>query len=814
MAKFVDVILPLPIKQLFTYAVLDSEFEFLRPGMRIAVPFGRTKVYTAIVYSTHEVAPKLYEPKPILSILDIDPIVTPLQLKHWEWVASYYMCSLGSVFKSAVPSVYLLEGETQLVLNTDIEASKHNTLSETSKQILNALSSGEVLSIQSLSKLIGVKNIFKSLEDLLEMNFVKLEEGLKAKYVPKYRNEYQLLVGSGVTFEVQSQNLKNAPKQLEFYTWMHFNASDNLVTDALIKDKGFAPSAIKALIKKGIIAKSSHKVDRIIFDSNTPMVPLKELNEDQELALNEISTSFLKGQVSLLHGVTASGKTEVFAALIKKALNLGNQVLYLLPEIALTTQLIVRLQSYFGDQVAVFHSKYNIQERVEVWQQVLSGSPKAKLIVGARSSLFLPFKDLGLIVVDEEHEASFKQYDPAPRYHARDAAVVLAGLSNANIVLGSATPSLESLQNTRINKYNLSELSQRHAGIQMPEINLVDLKEQYKKKKMKYHFSEPLRLGIDQSLEAGEQVILFQNRRGYAPIVECFTCGYTPHCTACDVSLTYHAKNGVLRCHYCGLEESKTNHCGKCGSLEVNTKGFGTEQVVEALGILFPSAKVGRMDLDTTRAKNGYQKIIDSFEHHEIDILVGTQMLSKGLDFRNVSLVGVMSADALLNFPDFRAHEKTFQLLTQVAGRAGRTFKRGKVLIQSFNPEHEILQQVTQHDFKGMVKEQLYQREIYKYPPFNKLVKITFKHREYNKLNEAAEWYAKGLRNIFPVGVLGPEFPAVARIRNLYLKNILLKIPPNIPVKTAKKVLLRLEKSFEAIPPYKGVKLIFTVDPL
>ena len=530
-------------------------------------------------------------------------------------------------------------------------------------------------------------------------------------------------------------------------------------------------------------------------------------------ALAAIKSHFNERKVSLLHGVTASGKTEVYAALIQEALLRGEQVLYLLPEIALTTQLITRLQSYFGTSVSVYHSKYNLQERVEVWQNVVHENPKAQLIVGARSALFLPFKKLGLVIVDEEHENSFKQFDPAPRYHARDSAIVLAHISQASIVLGSATPSLESMQNVLQQKYGLAELTQRHANISMPSINLIDLKEQYKKKKMKLHFSEPLRWAIEETLSAGEQVILFQNRRGYAPLVECFSCGHTPHCKSCDVSLTFHSNAGVLRCHYCGYEEHKKSQCTSCGSLDVSTKGFGTEQVVTSLETLFPDAKVGRMDLDTTRAKDGYQQIIDRFEQHEIDILVGTQMLSKGLDFRDVGLVGVMAADSLLNFPDFRAHEKTFQLLTQVAGRAGRTEKKGKVLIQTYHPEHQILQQVTTYEFQSMCKEQLYQREIYKYPPFNKIIKITLKHKDYNKLNDASDWFAKGLRNIFKTGILGPEFPVVSRVRNQYIKHILLKVPPQYALKQVKSTLLRLEKSFNAVGPFKGVRIVFNVDP-
>jgi primosomal protein N' (replication factor Y) len=819
MGLFVEVVLPLPLKQFFTYAVTEQEAAFLIPGMRLAVPFGKSKVYTALVYSIHENPPQTYQAKPILSILDAAPIVTHEQIKHWEWISHYYMCSLGEVFKSAIPSAFLLEGETHISRNKDRSIEDLSVeISDSEYIVLEALEAQDVLSIQTINNLIDRSKVFTVIESLIRHQLVKVEERLTAKYAPKFRNEYILsnaFTSPKAILETLAF-LKKAPKQLALYDWFLSQATlkDIPITASLLKREAQGISALKALEEKGIVLRQAVRTDRVVYNPNTNRTSLKVLNEDQAAALKTVNLSFSRGQVCLLHGVTASGKTEVYVSLIKEMFLAHKQVLYLLPEIALTTQLITRLQSYFGDQVAVYHSKYNVQERVEVWQQVLSGSKKAQLIIGARSSLFLPFKNLGLIVVDEEHESSFKQYDPAPRYHARDSAVVLAKLTNASIVLGSATPSLESIYNVQTGKYGLAYLKARHANIQMPKINLVDLKEQYKKKQMKLHFSEPLRLAIEAVLLAKEQVILFQNRRGFAPVVECFSCGHTPHCKSCDVSLTFHAGHGVLRCHYCGYEESKTAHCTSCGSLEIDTKGFGTEQVVASLGILFPMAKVGRMDLDTTRSKDGYQKIIDSFESHEIDILVGTQMLSKGLDFRNVSLVGVMSADALLNFPDFRAHEKTFQLLTQVAGRAGRTAKQGNVLIQTFNPHHEILQQVALHDYEGMSKEQLYQRKIYRYPPFNKIVKITLKHQDYNKVNEAAEWYATGLKNIFNTGVLGPEFPAVARIRKLYLKHILLKIPPHIKVKAAKTSLLRLGVSFEAIGQFKGVRLIFSVDPL
>jgi len=538
----------------------------------------------------------------------------------------------------------------------------------------------------------------------------------------------------------------------------------------------------------------------------------KYLNEYQDLALKEIEESFKEKEVVLLHGVTSSGKTEVYVKLIEEVMQQNKQVLYLLPEIALTTQLIQRLQSYFGERISVYHSKYSLNERVEVWNNVLENKPKAQIVLGARSSIFLPFSNLGLIIVDEEHEVSFKQFDPAPRYHARDAAIVLSSLHASKTLLGSATPSVESYYNALQKKYGLVEITRRYGNVLLPEMELVDIKEKHRKKLMKGHFSDRLLEEITEALENKEQVILFQNRRGYAPIVECKTCGHAPECPNCDVSLTYHQYKNQLRCHYCGYHIAKQHNCLACGSNELDTKGFGTEQIELELKELFPDIKTGRMDSDTTKGKYGYEKIITAFEHHEIDILVGTQMLTKGLDFRNVSLVGIMNADTLLNYPDFRAYERSFQLIQQVAGRAGRTEKRGKVLIQTYNPYHQILQQASMNNFDEMFKDQLNDRRQYKYPPFYRLIKITLKHKDYTKVNEGAEWLATSLRNSFGNYILGPEFPPVSRIRNEYIKTILLKIPPSQSVKATKEIVTKVDNSFNAIANYRSIRTIYNVD--
>ncbi|MBT8178113.1 MAG: primosomal protein N', partial [Eudoraea sp.] len=550
---------------------------------------------------------------------------------------------------------------------------------------------------------------------------------------------------------------------------------------------------------------------RITYHGGTPIFP-KSLNEYQETALHSIRENFKQDKVMLLHGVTSSGKTELYVNLVEEELKKGKQVLYLLPEIALTTQLIVRLQKYFGQQLSVYHSRYNPQERVEVWNNVLRKHSKAQLVVGARSALFLPYQELGLVIIDEEHETSYKQFDPAPRYHARDAAVVLGKLHGSKVLLGSATPSLESYHNAQTGKYGYARITRRYGNVLMPEIELVDIKDKIRRKRMQGHFSDRLVTEIAETLAEKEQVILFQNRRGYAPVLECKTCGHTPQCPNCDVSLTYHRQRNQLRCHYCGHHTPLHTSCEACGSFTLDTKGFGTEQVEQELKELFPEASVGRMDLDTTRGKHAYQNIISAFEDQKIDILVGTQMVTKGLDFRHVNLVGIMNADALLNFPDFRAHERSFQLLTQVAGRAGRTQKRGKVIIQTYNPFHQILKQVSTGDYEGMYKEQCYEREQFQYPPYYRIIKITLKHKDFSKLNEASAWFGQALRSAFQFPILGPEFPPIARIRNQYLKNILVKIPREYSLTKTKNGIKRIERSFNAIAQYRGVRIIYNVD--
>ncbi len=816
MEYFIDVVLPIPLEKLFTYKISEQESDFLKQGMRVAVPFGKSKIYTALVYKIHQKSPEVYEPKEIHQILDDAPIVTQIQLKHWAWIANYYMCTLGEVVRSALPSAFLLESET-LILPNNLDEVDESELKDEEFQILEALRYQSTLKISEIVGIIDRKNVLPIVNKLVQKNTIKLKEEIYEQYKPKLVRYVKL--GEEYNSEEKLATLLNsltrAPKQSQvILALFSLQAKSNkpIKINDLETASGGSKAVIKTLVEKEILNEYRIQTDRIQFDESNKDQKEIHLNDSQLEAFKTIKNTFEEGKVSLLHGVTSSGKTEVYIKLLEEVLDNGQQALYLLPEIALTSQLINRLQAYFGNKVSVYHSKYSIHERVEVWNNVLNNKDKAKIVIGARSALFLPFPDLGIIVVDEEHEASFKQFDPAPRYHARDAAIVLASLQNSKCLLGSATPSVESYKNAKDGKYGLAVLKHRYGNVLMPDIELVDIKEATHKKRMKGHFSECLQNAISEALNEGEQIILFQNRRGFAPIIECTTCGYSSQCPNCDVSLTYHQYKNQLRCHYCGYHMALQLACEACGSDTLDKKGFGTEQVQQELEELFPNTKVGRMDLDTTRGKYAYEKIITAFEQQEMDILVGTQMVTKGLDFRNVSLVGIMNADTLLNFPDYRAHERSFQLLTQVAGRAGRTKKRGKVLVQTYNPYHQILQQVSNTDFEKMYEEQVYEREQYKYPPELRIIKITLKDKDYNKLNDASQWFANSLRNVLNDTVLGPEFPVISRIRRLYLKNIILKIVKNQSISQTKNSIKRIEKSFNAISQYKSVKVVYNVD--
>jgi primosomal protein N' (replication factor Y) len=812
---FVEVILPLSLAKTFTYRVSEAEFHFIKKGMRVAVPFGKSKIYTALVIDMHQNEPSLYDAKEIHQILDEKPIATETQIKHWLWVANYYMCGIGDVYRGAFPSGLLLESETIISHKVDVIVNQ-NELSDEEFLVYEALQQQSSLKVQEIISILNKKNILPVLQKLIEKDIIVLEEEIKENYKPKLvryvklHSKYESDNGLNELLEF----LKRSNKQKEIVlAYFQISASEKkpITVKKLTEVSNSTSTIVKTLIEKEIFEEYFLQHDRVSFDGKASEKQL-QLSEAQETAFNEIKNSLTEKEVCLLHGVTSSGKTEIYIKLIEEYLETGKQVLYLLPEIALTTQLVSRLRNHFGDKVGVFHSKYSNNERVEVWKQTLENSDKAKIVIGARSALFLPFNNLGLLIVDEEHEQTFKQTDPAPRYHARDSAIVLANFHNAKVLLGSATPSIETYFNTQIGKFGLVTITERYNNVRMPEVLLVDLKDKHFRKRMTGHFSDLLIEEIAEALSLGEQVILFQNRRGYSPIIECMTCGHVPHCQQCDVSLTFHKHKNQLRCHYCGYSIAKPTHCHSCSSIDLTTKGFGTEQIEQELISLFPKAKTGRMDQDTTRGKFGFEKIIDSFKNREIDILVGTQMLAKGLDFDNVSLVGIMNADNMLHHPDFRAFERSFQMMTQVAGRAGRSEKQGKVVIQTYNPNHNTIQQVTTHNYIGMYKEQLYDRQIYKYPPYFRIIKLTLKHKDFEKLKEGSMWLYQVLSQNLQMPVLGPEEPAISRIRNEYIRTILIKIPQNLNLGGTKKTIQKMLNSFEAVAQYRAIKVIANVD--
>ncbi|MFN3754961.1 primosomal protein N' [Flavobacterium sp.] len=817
MNYFIEVIIPLSLSKTFTYKVSEAEYNFITKGMRIAVPFGKNKIYTALVIDLHQNAPTLYEAKEIHQILDEKPIVNEFQINLWFWIASYYMCNIGDVYRGALPSALLLESETIISQRKETFINE-NELSDDEFLIYEALQYQSSLKVQNIIDILNKKTVLPVIQKLINKNIISLEEEIQEEYKPKliryirlheqYQSEQNLIA-------LLDNFNKNANKQKELvlqYFQLQAQEKKPISVKQLTETAKTSTAIVKALVEKGVFEEYYIQEDRVNFDKNKLDNQLS-LSEAQQNAFNEIEKSFAEKDVCLLHGVTSSGKTEIYTKLIENYIAVGKQVLYLLPEIALTTQLVSRLTQHFGNKVAVFHSKYSNNERVEVWHQVLNCSEKAQVVIGARSALFLPFSDLGLIIVDEEHEPTFKQQDPAPRYHARDSAIVLANAHQSKVLLGSATPSMETYYNaTTAGKFGFVSLKERFGKVQMPEIELVDLKDSYFRKKMKGHFSLTLIEAITEAFTNNEQVILFQNRRGFSPVLECLTCGHVPQCPQCDVSLTYHKYKNQLRCHYCGYNMAKPSNCHVCSSVDLETKGFGTEQIELELAELFPNKNIKRMDQDTTRGKYSFEKIIDGFKNREIDVLVGTQMLAKGLDFDNVSLVGIMNADNMLYHPDFRAFERSYQMMTQVSGRSGRSEKRGKVIIQTYNPLHNVIQQVTNNDYEGMYKEQLYERKIYYYPPFYRLIKLTLKHRDFDKLKEGSMWLYQVLQQNLSIPVLGPEEPAISRIRNEYIRTIMIKIPGETSLQGTKKTIQKVLNSFDLVLQYRTIKVTVNVD--
>lgn len=810
---FADVILPLPIPNLFTYRIPLEFNNSVEVGKRVIVQFGKKKLYSGVVANVHEKPPTNYQAKYIEDVLDADPIVNAQQLQFWEWISRYYLCHIGEVMNAALPTGLKLVSKTKLILNTQAEIDFHE-LTDKEYLIVEALEIRNVLELSEVESILEVKSAYSVIKSLLEKNCVVVAEQVQEKYKPRLEKFLQFPEGfSEIDVKNTFEKLERAPKQLEaFMMFVHLsNTHPSIAKKKLIREANSNPSVVKQLVVKGFLEERTKEQSRI--NKEAKQEEIDELTPAQGRALKEIEEGFENKNTVLLHGVTGSGKTEIYIQLIQAQLDQGKQVLYLLPEIALTTQIISRLRKKFGDKVGVYHSKYNSNERVEVWNELLKGSEsRFQIIIGARSAIFLPFYRLGLTIVDEEHDASYKQNEPAPRYNGRDSAIYLAGIHQAKVVLGSATPSVETYWNAKENKFGLVTLSQRYGEVKMPQIVISDLKEATKKKKMKSHFSQLLLDNIGSYLDNKEQVILFQNRRGYNPSWICQTCAWVPQCKNCDISLTYHKFSHLQKCHYCGYTEKPITQCKACGSNSLKMQGFGTEKIEEDLSVFFPKSSIKRMDYDTTRNKNGYQHIIDDFEQGAIDILVGTQMVTKGLDFDNVGIVGVLNADSLLHYPDFRSYERSFQLLTQVAGRAGRKEKQGKVIIQTYSPDHPVIQKVIHNDYEGMYEQEIEEREKYGYPPFYRLIKITVKHRERERSAEAASVLTKRLKNKLEGRVLGPETPAISRIKNLYINQLMIKYERKISPAKLKTFITETVRKFKGESRYKTVRVILDVD--
>ncbi len=819
MKKYVDVIVPLPVMGQFTYAVPEELEGKVEWGCRVIVPFGAKKYYTGIVIRTGTTPSGEYETKEVSEVLDTHPILLKHQFAFWKWMADYYLCTWGDVYNAAVPSGMKIESETRVEGNPDFEASA--PLSEKEQKVLDLLGQGKAQDIARLEKESRIRNLLPVIKSLLDKEAVRIKEELKQNYKPRTEARVRLTerMRNERNLHIQLDLLSRAKKQqvvlmkyLELSHWKEGKEPEEVSRTRLLEAAQAASSVLNGLVEKGILEIYLHETGRLCTD-DTGTTQVNTLSQAQQTALNTILHSFAQKNVCLLHGVTASGKTEIYIHLISQVLEAGKQVLYLLPEIALTTQITERLRRVFGNRLGIYHSKFPDAERVEIWQKQLSDSPY-DVILGVRSSIFLPFQKLGLVIIDEEHETSYKQQDPAPRYHARNAAIMLASIFGAKTLLGTATPSIETYYNARQGKYGLVELNERHRQIQLPHIELVDIKELGRKKRMNGQFSPLLLQKIKEALESKEQVILFQNRRGFAPMIECRTCGWVPKCRNCDVSLTYHKRLNQLTCHYCGYTYQVPAVCPACGGTELVNRGFGTEKIEDDIRQLFPEARVARMDLDTTRSRTAYEKIISDFEEGRTDILIGTQMVSKGLDFDRVSVVGILNADSMLNYPDFRSHERAFQLMAQVAGRAGRRNRQGLVVLQTKSPDLPLIRQVLDNNYRELYEDQLTERRLFRYPPFYRLIYVYLKHRKEEVAEQAAAQMAAYLRNGLGDRVLGPDKPPVARIQALFIRKIMVKVEQEASLQKIRLYLTEVQRAIVADERFRTVNVYYDADPM
>lgn len=819
---FAEIIVPLPLYGTYTYRIPPEIQGAVQVGSRVLVQFGKKKFYTGLISSLHNETPT-YEVKDIVSVLDPKPLVKYPQLKLWNWISEYYLCSVGEVYKAAVPTGLKPESETMISLNEEFGTPEGVKLTERQAMVVMLLEEKKRLRISDIEKELKIKNVTQIAGSMLDMGIIHIDEKIVERYHAKSETYIELNIERGDQEGLKEFFDKTHRSQyqekalicwLDLSGWMQSNRPLLDVTRKQLLDlSGISAGILRSMIEKGIFRQEKRSINRFNGNDSVKRQDLATLSPQQQRACQEITEQLRSRQSVLLHGVTGSGKTEVYTHLIDHVLKTGNQVLYLVPEISLTTQLTDRLRKVFGDRLLVYHSKFSDSERVDIWKRLLE-SNEPMVVLGVRSSVFLPFGRLGLVIVDEEHESSYKQYDPAPRYNARDTAMVLASMHGAKVVLGSATPSIETYYKATTGKYGLVTLSERYEGAVLPEVEIIDMREQRKKKQNIGTLSSPLIQEMRGALSDNKQVILFQNRRGFAPVVVCQQCGWTPKCENCDVSQIYHKYNNMLKCHYCGYTRALPTVCPACGLNGIEVYGYGTERIAEEVGKNFPEARISRMDLDTTRNKDAYQDIIEDFAAHRTDILVGTQMVSKGLDFGEVRMAGVINADTLLNFPDFRSNERAYNMLEQVAGRAGRRKEKGKVLIQTTNPKENVLEYVKAHDYSNYYQSEIAERERYAYPPFTKIINIYLRNKDGNMVDRAAVIYAKKLREVFGTRVLGPEKPFVGRIALWYIQSIMLKIEAGASMSKVKQILRQIYEQAAAWSEFKSTQIYYDVDPV
>lgn len=820
---YAEVLLPLPLTGFFTYKVPDMMAEAIRPGCRVVVPFGRTKFYTGIVAGLTPRRPEGFETKEISQLLDSEPVVRHPQMKFWEWIADYYLCSQGEVFRAAVPAGLKLESETVVEVNPDFEEDPGDRLGERDLLVMNAVRRvPKKATLAAVARETGFRNTSAIVARLVERDALMVSENLVERYKTRKIEMVEMAIerGDSAALHAAFDSVKGAPKQekalltlIELSGFMRQGSDLCEVTRADLLDRsGVTSPIIIALENKGIVRRRKKEVSRFAQVSKATM-PMPELTDAQREARDAIIKSWGEKDITLLHGVTSSGKTEVYIALIDRMLRSGRQVLYLVPEIALTTQLTTRLQRVFGPKVIIYHSRFSDSERVELWRRLLT-THEPLVVLGARSALFMPFASLGLIIVDEEHESSFKQQDPAPRYNARDAAMVLAGMHGAKTLLGSATPAVDTYYKALTGRFGLVSLTERYGGSELPRVEIVDMAKARKKREVSGAFSLQLRRLINDAASADRQTILFLNRRGFAPMARCKMCGYVPKCENCDVSLTYHHGIDRLVCHYCGTPYDLPRVCPACREPGLEIIGYGTERIEEEIAASFPAIPVARLDRDTTRNKDDYERIIDEFSAGKDKMLVGTQMVTKGLDFGRVSVVGVINADATINQPDFRSAERAFNMLEQVAGRAGRRGDDGVVAIQTYTPSHPLFGFLVRHDYEGFYNHEIEERRLYNYPPFTRIINIYLKHREQGRLHVLAGAYGRRLRELFGNRVFGPEEPHVARIKQLHIMRIMIKIETEASMKKVKHILRETYLEMDAARALNGAQVYYDVDPM